>query len=74
MLHGMQWQVDAGHGAYFARPQPGRIDHMFGDQRALLHHDFPLTVGSWIERGHSVAEIDFGPLQARRLGVGMCRA
>ena len=69
MLHRVARQVDAGHLAHFARPQPRRVDDVLGVHGALRGHHVPASVGARVELADRIAQHDLRPLHARPPGV-----
>ena len=71
MLHGVERQIDAGHRVDLAGPEAAGVDHVLGADGALLGHHVPAPVVARHQLDDPVAQVDLGPLQARRLGVGV---
>ena len=71
VLHRVARQVDAGHRAHLPRPQPRRVDHVPGVDRALLRHHVPASVGTRAKLAHRVAQHDLRTPHARSLRVGL---
>ena len=71
VLHREHRQLEPGHAADLARPQPAGIDDMLGDERALVGDDVPGAVGPRLRLDDPGVPIDLGALDARRLGIGV---
>ena len=56
VLHGCQWQIDAGHPADATRPETAGVDHVSGNDSAVLGRHYPLAIGARGEGDHAIAQ------------------
>ena len=74
MLHRKDRKLEADHAADLARPEAAGIHHVLGVERPLVGDHAPAAVALRLERLHAREAVDLGPLDARRLRVGVGHA